>query len=435
MINFFKRQGTVVVHHWVGFSVLAGVILMISALVWWLIPNQLVIAAGNTDLDEPRIVQLLAETLKTDRASVRIVPLWTNGTAQSAQALASGKADLAVTRSDLELLAGASSLASLRKFYPVIFTRPESKIKKIADLRGKKIGFGGAGDINALLLKQLLAHWRLQENDYTLVRVQRGGQEDSVKSGAIDAFFSVSSGSIKTRAAFNDNLRKAWSDKMVMIAFDDASALTQRIRGAESGEIAKGFYAADPAIPAADTDTIFLSNRLVSTEKLSISDAVVLSKALITMRDRRQADTPEVLTVQEPARNIPTLPVHPGTLQLLDGQYQTFLDRYINHMFIGAALLGGLGSVVTAFTSRRRKASQDKSVDDLHSLLSLHDEINTANDPEQLSKLLLSVDEILQRTLIACAHGEVTPSSLTVIQGAVSRCHRVADAKIAFSLS
>ena len=435
MILFFKRLGSGFASHWLAWTLLASALLIGTGLAYLLAPRQLVIAAGQGDFDEPRVVQLLMETLAKEHANVRLTPLWTNGAAESAEALASGKADIAVTRSDLELIAGATSLASLRKFYPVVFTNQATRIKKVVDLRGKRIGIGGAGELNVNLAKQVLAHWGLKDGDYTFVRLKRGEQVESVRLGTIDAFFAVSSGRIKGASALSDNARKAWGNKVTVIMFQDAAALSQSIRGVEAGEIVKGFYGGEPAKPDEDTDSITVSNRLVANAKLSPNRAVTLTKALLSMRDTRQADTPEVLSVQEPARNIPTLPVHPGTLQLIEGQYQDFLDRYINHMFILVALLGGLGSSFTVFSARRRSVNRNQSMDDLHHLLALSDEITVKDDPTQVQKHLQEVDDVLRRTLIACASGQVTSDTLTAIQSAVNRCHRAADLKLAYTSS
>lgn len=432
MTALLKRLGFGIVDHWQAVVLLAIALLIGAGIAVFMIPRQLVIAAGQSDLDEPRIVQLLMDGLAKQHASVRLTPLWTSGAAESALALKTGKADIAVTRSDLELVAGATSIASLRKFYPVVFTNQATRIKKVVDLRGKRIGIGGAGDQNVLLAKQVLAHWGLKDGDYSIVRLQRGEQIESVRLGSIDAFFSTSSGRTRALGALSENVSKAWGNKVVIITFDDAAALAQSIRGSEATEIVKGFYGGEPPKPDEDTETIAVSNRLVVNEKVSLRDAVTLTKILFSVRDNRQADTPEMLTVEEPARNVPTLPVHPGTIQQLEGQYQDILDRYTNHIFIVLALLGGLGSSMTVFSARRRRLSRNQSVDDLHHLLDLSDVIEKNDDVLQANLHLREVDNILRRNLIACASGQVTSGTLTAIQAAVHRCHRAADVKAAY---
>lgn len=431
MKNFFKRILHFIVVDWAACLLLVSVLTAGVAVALFLQPVVLVIAAGQADQDEQKIVQLLVDTLAKERSGVRLVPLWTNSATDSASALTAGKADLAVIRSDIVVGRGATSLVSLRKFNPVLFTKKSAKITKLSDLRGKNIGIGGQGDINQLLFRQILSQRGLQEQDYTLVPLKRGEQADYANQGKIDAFFSVSAGRTRSNDAFNDNLRKSWGEKLVVVTFDDAAALALRIRGVETGEIVKGFFGGDPPKPEEDTNTILVSNRLVASEKVSPNSAVVLTRTLFAMRDKRQSEVPELLAIAAPSRDVPTLPVHPGTIQLLDGVYQDFLDHYTNHIFISVALLGALGSSVSAINARRRRVQREKSVADLNDLFELSDRIAQTNDPLLVDKYIKEVDMIFQRSSIACADGHVSSGTLLAIQAAVNRCHRSAELNIA----
>lgn len=431
MKNFFKRILHFIVVDWAALLLLTVVLTVGVAVALFMRPVVLVIASAQGDQSEQKVVQLLIDTLAKERSGVRLVPLWTNGAYESAAALTAGKADLAVIRSDVVVGRGASSLVSLRTFNPVLFTKKGMKITTLSDLRGKRIGIGGQGDMNQLLFRQILSQRGLQEQDYTLVPLKRGEQSDFANQGKIDAFFSVSAGRTRSNESFNDNIRKSWGEKLVVVTFDDAAALALRIRGVETGEIVKGFFGGDPPKPEEDTDTIVVSNRFVASEKVSPNAAVVLTRTLFAMRDQRQSEVPELLAIAAPARDVPTLPVHPGTVQLLDGVYQDFMDRYINHMFIAAALLGTLGSVVPAINARRRRVQREKSVEDLNYLFELSERITQENDPLLVRQYLKEADTIFQRSQIACAEGQVSSGTLLALQAAVNRCHRTAEVNIA----
>ena len=430
---FLKRAMGFLVTHWLAWLWLVLALVAGVAVAAYLQPVVLVIAAGQTDQDEKKVVQLLVDTLAKERTGVRLVPLWTAGFSESAAALSAGKADLAVIRSDVDVGRGASSLVSLRKFYPVVFTNESTKITRISDLRGKRIGVGGQGELNRILLRQILSHRGLMEQDYSLVQLKLGEQADYASQGKIDAFFSVSAGRTQSNPGFNDNLRNAWGDKFVVVTLDDAAALALRFRGVETGEIVKGFFGGDPPKPEEAVETITLSNRMVASDKVSLNAAVALTKTLFSLRDQRQLEVPEVLAIAAPSRDVPTLPVHPGTVQLLDGVYQDFLDRYINHLFIALMSLGAFGSAVTSINARRRRGQRERAVEDLHSLLGLCDRIAQQDDSLQARQHLREVDTIFQRNMIACAQGHVSSGALVAIQAAVNRCHRAADLNIAFN--
>ena len=429
MKNFLKRVLGALIHDWLAWALLLTTVLACAGVVIYLQPVVLVIAAGQSDQDEKKVVQLLIDTLAKERNGVRLIPLWTAGFAESAAALTSGKADLAVIRSDVNVGRGASSLVSLRTFYPVVFTNEGTKIKRLSDLRGKRIGIGGQGDLNRILARQILSNRGLLEQDYTLVPLKTGEQIEYAGQKKIDVFFSVSAGRTQANAGFNDNIRKAWGEKFVVITPDDAAALALRIRGVETGEIVKGFFGGDPPKPDEAVDTITLSNRIVASDKVTNNAAVALTRTLYFLRDQRQLDVPEVLAIAAPSRDVPTLPVHPGTAQLIDGVYQDFMDRYINHLFIAAMSLGAFGSAATAINARRRRGQREQAVQDLHSLLGLRESISLQDDTVHVAQHLQEVDTIFQRSMIACAEGHISSGAMVAIQAAVTRCHRAADIK------
>src|SRR5205814_2060152 len=67
-------------------------------------------------------------------SQVRLRPMQTEGAAESAKALAEGKADLAIIRGDLDVPKNAQAVATLRKNVAVLWVPPPAKGK------GKKAG-------------------------------------------------------------------------------------------------------------------------------------------------------------------------------------------------------------------------------------------------------------------------------------------------------
>ena len=139
MKKFLSRTLRFFLNDWIAWLLLVLAGGAAWALFSFLNPRVFVIAAGQADPDELKVVQLLVETLAKERSAVRLVPLWTTGVAESAAMLTNGKADLAVIRSDLNVGRGASSLVAMRKFYPVVFTKKSSKISKVSELRGNAL--------------------------------------------------------------------------------------------------------------------------------------------------------------------------------------------------------------------------------------------------------------------------------------------------------
>jgi len=84
-------------------------------------PTTLRIAVGPAGSDDLQLVQAMAQTFATEGASVRLAVITTAGPVDSLAALAAGKADLAVGRTDEEMPEGTSSVAIMRKNVVVLW--------------------------------------------------------------------------------------------------------------------------------------------------------------------------------------------------------------------------------------------------------------------------------------------------------------------------
>src|ERR1700716_2570735 len=129
------------------FGVAAGTLYLL------LRPTTLRIAVGPPGSDDQKLVQTLAQIFARDGSHIRLSPITTDGATESIALLATGKADLAVARGDLNLPANAESVAILRKNVVVLWApsgtakgskkSPAPKIKSIDELAGHRIGVIG----------------------------------------------------------------------------------------------------------------------------------------------------------------------------------------------------------------------------------------------------------------------------------------------------
>lgn len=428
-LSTFRSGTRFLSHHalpWAVFGLLCAALVSVW---WWEQPTRLKIAVSQNEIDESKVVQALVDALVKERADVRLSLQLTNGPEESAQALDRAEVDLAVVRSDIQVGRGATSIMELRKFFPMIVTKAGNRIGKIADLRGKRVGVAALPLHNRVFAAEVLLHWGLTEKDYSFVYLNPGDLLQLAKDSRIDALFATSAlGNRPTRRA-NELLRSVWGTQLMLIPFDDVAALAGKIRGVEEGELVKGYFGGNPAKPEEDLETIALSNRLVASERVTIPVAVTLTKTLLSLRDKKQLETPELISLTVPSQTSPSLPVHPGTVQQGDGTYQNFLDRYTNHFYIALALIGGLGSLLTTLLTHGKHLVRDRSIRDVRQVLLLGELLAEDSDKASVALRLAEADKILQETLLSCAAGDVEHSVLMAMQVAVARCHRAADKK------
>src|ERR1700731_3319122 len=125
----------------VMFITLAGVLAIVGTVAgiyyFAMRPEILRIAVGPANSDDVKVVQALTQAFTQVHSHIRLRPIQTEGAAASSQALADGKADLAIIRGDLDVPKDAEAVATLRKNVAVLGGPPPARGK--AKKAGAKI--------------------------------------------------------------------------------------------------------------------------------------------------------------------------------------------------------------------------------------------------------------------------------------------------------
>ena len=108
-------------------AILAAIGAVAGAYYFAMRPVTLRIAVGPANSNDLSLVKALTRSFADANSHIRLRPLQTDGAAESAQALADGKADLAVIRGDLDVPKNAQAVATLRKNVAVLWVPPAVK--------------------------------------------------------------------------------------------------------------------------------------------------------------------------------------------------------------------------------------------------------------------------------------------------------------------
>jgi len=188
------------------FLVLAAGLLFFAAAVGvafiMLRPTTLRIAVGPAGSDDLQLVQALTQNFATEGASVRLTVIPTAGPVDSLAALASGKAELAVGRTDEEMPEGTESVAIMRKNVVVLWApagaprkgakkETKAKIKAIADLAGRRVGVVGRTKVNATLFGVILKESGVDPDKVQVTEFGTDQISEMVRDQSIDAFMMV----------------------------------------------------------------------------------------------------------------------------------------------------------------------------------------------------------------------------------------------------
>ena len=169
-------------------------------------PARLRIAVGPAGSDDSRLIQFLGTKFAKDHAPVRLRITATENSAQSANMLENGFADLAVVRHDLAFPKNGQVVAVLRKNYAVLFapgepldaaiqdktkkTKP-ARIEKIEDLAGKRIGVVGRSQANVELLKVILEQYEVPFDKVQVVHLPTTDVANAIRTEKPDAILTI----------------------------------------------------------------------------------------------------------------------------------------------------------------------------------------------------------------------------------------------------
>src|SRR5262249_28657652 len=120
---------------------------------------------------------------------------------ESIALFASGKADLAVARGDLDLPANAESVAILRKNVVVLWSAPgmpkgsrkqtTPRVKTLDELAGHRVGVIGRTQANVTLLRVILKESGINPDKVAISQFATNQIGEMAKDQSIDAFMAV----------------------------------------------------------------------------------------------------------------------------------------------------------------------------------------------------------------------------------------------------
>ncbi|MCU4181386.1 TAXI family TRAP transporter solute-binding subunit [Bosea sp. BH3] len=406
-----------------GFMALGG---LVAATFYYLNqPRTLRLAVGPLGSEDARMAAAFVQGLNRDKASIRLRLIMTEGSADSARKIDAGEADLAMLRPDIAIPSTADTVLVTRRTFPFFITTKETAIGRIADLRGRKVGVVRSPSGNVALLKRVLAQYEVRAEEVEIVGLGQDEVLPAAKEKRIDAFFSINAVGSHTNNEGLRRLRSAWGEDPVLIPVREAAALAAHDRAVETGEIVRGALGGDPPRPAESLQTISITSRLFASQSLDDNLVGELTKDILGLRLTLAAELPSIQALETPStdKDAP-LPVHSGAAAYIDGEQETFFDRYGDWFYIGAMALSALGTGGAAVFSRESANRRRRAMAGLDELLVLLATIRSTEDEAELSRLGREADLILTRVLGDYAKGDLDTAALAAYRLAIDQVGR-----------
>jgi TRAP transporter TAXI family solute receptor len=400
-------------------------------------PVPLKIAVGPPNSDDVKVVHALTQAFSQNHSYVRLRPVQTEGATESADALASGKVDLAIVRGDLDVPKNAQAVATLRKNVAVLWVPPRTrgkktgpKITKIAQLSGRKVGVVGRTPANVNLLKVILQQYGVDPNKVEIVQFPISEAADAIRNQKADAYLAAGPVNSKiTAEAIAASAKDGGTP--TFLAIDSAEAIAQNHPSYEAAEIPAGAFGGSPDRPEDEVKTISFNHHIVARKGLSDSTVAAFAHQLFAARQQLLTEFPLAAKIETPDTDKDAaIPVHPGAAAFVDGEEKSFLDRYSDYIWWSLMALSAMGSVGAWFAGYLKKDERNNNSTLRERLLDMIATARRSDSTEELDQLQTEADNILRDTLHCFEHGAIEEGALTAFNIALEQFHNaVADRK------
>jgi TRAP transporter TAXI family solute receptor len=403
-------------------------------------PVTLRIAVGPPNSDDAKVVQALTQTFLRDKNHVRLRPVSTDGAIASATALSENKADLAIIRGDLDVPKDAYAVATLRKNVAVLWVPPPqknapkgakkaTKITKISQLGGHRIGVIGRTQANVNLLKVILNQYAVDPAKVEIVQFSTSEIAEAVRGQKVDAF--LAAGPVNSRIT-SDAIAATSRDGVgepTFLGIDLADALALRNPKYEAAEIPAGTFGGTPDRPDDDVKTISFSHHIVARRSIPDTTISAFARQLFAIRQTLVAEFPLAAKIETPDTDKDAvIPVHPGAAAYVDGEEKSFMDRYSDFIWFGLMGFSAIGSLGAWFASYLRRDERNTNSALRDRMLDMIATARTTDSTEELDQMQREADHILRDTLTCFENGAIDENALTVFNIVIDQFHNaVAD--------
>jgi TRAP transporter TAXI family solute receptor len=397
-------------------------------------PTTLRIAVGPSGSDDQQLVQALAQNFASEGASVRLTVITTAGPVDSIAALAAGKADLAVARTDEEMPEGAESVAIMRKNVVVLWApagpprkaprkETKAKIKAIDDLSGHRVGVVGRTKVNVTLFRVILKESGVDPDKVQVTQFGTDQISEMVRDPSVDAFMMVGPSDSKLLLeAIGATARLRGEPTFLPI--DVSEAIASRHPLYESEEIPGSTFTSSPPRPDDTVETVSVNHLIVAPKSLSESVAATLTRQIFAAKPQLVRLVAAAAKIEKPDTDKDAaLPAHPGAAAYIDGTERTFMDRYSDYIWGVVLLFSVLGSATAAVRHFIKRDERRLNILHREKLVAAIAQVRKIETIEELDALQCEADDILRETLDCYDDGAIDESDIAAYSLVLDQFH------------
>jgi TRAP-type uncharacterized transport system substrate-binding protein len=378
---------------------------------WLKNTETLTFAAGPAGSESARFAERLAAVLKSTSSRFHLKIVTNPDSAKALSLFDRRLADLALLRTDEKIPPRARALAIV-EHDPVLLISPgDKKIKSLDDLKKKKIAVLAEGDNNLTFVRNVLE--TLDAHD-AAARVQLAPQGASLQKlfasgfGAVLAIF-------HTSRAIKDKSYAQYDKQgnFTLNAIDGAKGLARKIPGISDETIEAGTLSSAPEIPDDDLDTVGLEWLLVAQSHMTNTTAGDLARIIYENKSQLALDDGFGSRIEPAVTDKDAFVMaHPGARDYINDDIKSFMDRYSDMMYLGAAALSVIGSFFAAIYTQLTRVSPEKAGALATAILIIGEKVEHAHCFDDIDALQSELEAILRGVVIGMRDGTISSDGL-----------------------
>src|ERR1700730_8940558 len=380
--------------------------------IWLRNSETLIFAVGDANSAEARFAAKLAAVLKNTKSRLRLKIVSSADNAKALAAFDRRQADLAVLRTDAKVPWRARALAILEHDVLLLISPGSKKIKSLADLKKRKIVVLADGDDNAAFVRNLLG---ISDSSDAGLPVQIAPASSTLDklfgSGGYEAAIAIAHAS----TIVNDKRYEQYARHggFTLNAIDESKALARRNPGISEETLATGMLSSAPAIPDDDLDTIGLQWLLIAQARLSSANAGDLARTIYENKSELALQDGFASKIEPADTDKEAFVIaHQGAAEYINDETKSFMDRYSDMMYLGAAALSVIGSIFAAIYTQLTRVAPEKASELATAILDIGERMEHATSLDTLDTLQDELEGILRGAVIGLRDGTISSDGL-----------------------
>ncbi len=286
------------------------------------------------------------------------------------------------------------------------------KIKSLAELKKKKIAVLADGDYTAAFVRNVL---EIADSSDAASRVQTAPPNSTLDklfaSGGYGAVIAIAHASTIVKDKRYEQYAKRGG--FTVNAIDESKALARRNPGISEETLATGMLSSAPAIPDDDLDTIGLQWLLVAQSRMSTTTAGDLARTIYENKAELALEDGFASRI-EPADTDKDafIVAHQGAAEYINDDTKSFMDRYSDLLYLGAAALSVIGSIFAGIYTKITRIAPEKASELATAILDIGERMEHATSMDALDALQDELEAILRGAVIGLRDGTISRDGL-----------------------